>query len=151
MDALFYFTICDYPYLDRLKNKRLSDYRGIQMDWYLKVLRNYVGFSGRARRKEYWMFVLVNFILTLVLGIVDKILGWERAGGEGILTTIYALLVFLPSLAVLFRRLHDTDRSAWWLLLILIPIVGWLIILAFNCQAGTAGENRFGPDPKLQP
>lgn len=121
------------------------------MDWYLKVLRNYVGFSGRARRKEYWMFVLVNFILTLVLGIVDKILGWDRAGGEGILTTIYALLVFLPSLAVLFRRLHDTDRSAWWLLLILIPIVGWLIILAFNCQAGTPGENSFGSDPKLQP
>ena len=67
MDALFYFTICDYPYLDRLKNKRLSDYRGIQMDWYLKVLRNYVGFSGRARRKEYWMFILVNFIFALVL------------------------------------------------------------------------------------
>jgi uncharacterized membrane protein YhaH (DUF805 family) len=60
-----------------------------KMDWYLKVLRNYIGFGGRARRKEYWMFVLVNFILILVLGIVDKILGWERAGGEGVLTTIY--------------------------------------------------------------
>ena len=99
------------------------------MDWYLKVLRNYIGFGGRARRKEYWMFVLVNFILIMVLGIVDKILGWERAGGEGVLTTIYGLLVLLPSWAVLFRRLHDTDRSAWWLLLLLIPIIGWIVIL----------------------
>ena len=66
------------------------------MDWYLKVLRNYIGFGGRARRKEYWMFVLVNVIFTLVLGVVDKMLGWQRAGGEGILTTIYGVLVFLP-------------------------------------------------------
>ncbi|MGM1297920.1 DUF805 domain-containing protein [Enterobacter hormaechei] len=98
------------------------------MDWYLKVLRNYFGFGGRARRKEYWMFVLVNFVLIMVLGIVDKILGWEREGGEGIL--------------------HDTDRSAWWLLLLLIPLIGWIVILIFNCQSGTPGENRFGPDPK---
>ena len=118
------------------------------MDWYLKVLRNYVGFGGRARRKEYWMFVLVNFVLIVVLGIVDKILGWEREGGEGILTTIYGVLVLLPSWAVLFRRLHDTDRSAWWLLLLLIPLIGWIVILIFNCQSGTPGENRFGPDPK---
>lgn len=87
------------------------------MDWYLKVLKNYVGFRGRARRKEYWMFILV----------------------------------FLPWWAVQFRRLHDTDRSAWWALLFLIPFIGWLIIIVFNCQAGTPGENRFGPDPKLEP
>lgn len=65
------------------------------MDWYLKVLKNYVGFRGRARRKEYWMFILVNIIFTLVLGLLDKMLGWQRAGGEGILTTIYGILVFL--------------------------------------------------------
>ncbi len=59
------------------------------MDWYLKVLKNYVGFRGRARRKEYWMFILVNIIFTFVLGLLDKMLGWQRAGGEGILTTIY--------------------------------------------------------------
>lgn len=64
------------------------------MDWYLKVLRNYIGFGGRARRKEYWMFILVNIILTGVLSIIDKMLGWQRAGGEGILTTIYGVLVF---------------------------------------------------------
>ncbi|MEC9683220.1 DUF805 domain-containing protein [Escherichia marmotae] len=117
------------------------------MDWYLKVLKNYVGFRGRARRKEYWMFILVNIIFTFVLGLLDKMLGWQRAGGEGILTTIYGILVFLPWWAV---RLHDTDRSAWWVLLFLIPVIGWLIIIVFNCQAGTPGENRFGPDPKLE-
>ncbi|HBB0405579.1 TPA: DUF805 domain-containing protein [Escherichia coli] len=73
-----------------------------------------------------------------------------NAGGEGILTTIYGILVFLPWWAVQFRRLHDTDRSAWWALLFLIPFIGWLIIIVFNCQAGTPGENRFGPDPKLE-
>ncbi|EEZ3504650.1 DUF805 domain-containing protein [Escherichia coli] len=121
------------------------------MDWYLKVLKNYVGFRGRARRKEYWMFILVNIIFTFVLGLLDKMLGWQRAGGEGILTTIYGILVFLPWWAVQFRRLHDTDRSAWWALLFLIPFIGWLIIIVFNCQAGTPGENRFGQDPKLEP
>ena len=90
------------------------------MDWYLNVLKNYFGFGGRARRKEYWMFVLVNIIFTFVLGILDRMLGWERAGGEGILTTIYGVLVFIPWWAVQFRRLHDTDRSAWWLLVLLI-------------------------------
>ena len=83
--------------------------------------------------------------------LLDKMLGWQRAGGEGILTTIYGILVFLPWWAVQFRRLHDTDRSAWWALLFLIPFIGWLIIIVFNCQAGTPGENRFGPDPKLEP
>lgn len=75
---------------------------------------------------------------------------WLTADGEGILTTIYGILVFLPWWAVQFRRLHDTDRSAWWVLLFLIPVIGWLIIIVFNCQAGTPGENRFGPDPKLE-
>ncbi|MBD3703039.1 DUF805 domain-containing protein [Klebsiella pneumoniae] len=110
-------------------------------------IKNYIGFGGRAR-KEYWMFILVNLILTGVLSIIDKMLGWQRAGGEGILTTIYGVLVFLPWWAVQFRRLHDTDRSAWWLLLLLIPVIGWLVILIFNCQRGTEGNNRFGPDPK---
>lgn len=100
------------------------------MDWYLKVLKNYLGFGGRARRKEYWMFILVNIIFTFVLGLLDAMLGWQRAGGEGVLTTIYGVLIFLPWWAVQFRRLHDTDRSAWWLLLLLIPIIGWLIIIS---------------------
>ena len=119
------------------------------MDWYLNEQRYYIGFGGRARRIEFWMFILVNFIFALVLSIVDKILGWEWASGEGVLTSIYGLFILWPSWAVQFRRLHDTDRSAWWLLLLLIPIVGWIVSLIFNCQSGTPGENRFGPDPKI--
>lgn len=92
------------------------------MDWYLKVLKNYLGFGGRARRKEYWMFILVNIIFTFVLGLLDAMLGWQRAGGEGVLTTIYGVLIFLPWWAVQFRRLHDTDRSAWWLCCYLSPL-----------------------------
>lgn len=118
------------------------------MDWYLKVLRNYIGFGGRARRKEYWMFHLVNFILVGVLGMLDSLLGLHIGKDKGALTTIYTILIFLPLWAVQFRRLHDTDRSAWWLLLLLIPFVGWLVILAFNCQDGTPATNRFGPAPK---
>lgn len=121
------------------------------MDWYLNVLKNYFGFGGRARRKEYWMFVLVNIIFTFVLGILDRMFGWERAGGEGILTTIYGVLVFIPWWAVQFRRLHDTDRSAWWLLVLLIPIVGWLVIIIFNCQNGTQGVTASGPIPNSYP
>lgn len=86
------------------------------------------------------MFILVNIIFTFVLGLLDKMLGWQRAGGEGILTTIYGILVFLPWWAVQFRRLHDTDRSAWWALLFLIPFIGWLIIIVFNCRAGTRAK-----------
>lgn len=119
------------------------------MDWYFKALRNYVGFGGRARRKEYWMFILVNLVLTGVLGVLDSMLGLRIAEDEGMLTTLYGVLIFLPWWAVQFRRLHDTDRSAWWLLLLLIPIVGWIVILIFNCQDGTPAENRFGSDPKL--
>ncbi|MBJ3815343.1 DUF805 domain-containing protein [Shimwellia pseudoproteus] len=118
------------------------------MDWYLKVVRNYLGFSGRARRKEYWMFILVNFILSAVLGILDNMLGLKIFGDKALLTTLYGIAIFLPWWAVQFRRLHDTDRSAWWLLLLVIPVLGWLVILAFSCQAGTSSANRYGPSPK---
>ncbi|MGS6366340.1 DUF805 domain-containing protein, partial [Enterobacter hormaechei] len=92
------------------------------------------------RRHVSWarrMCIRDTFVLIMVLGIVDKILGWEREGAEGILTTFYGVLVLLPSWAVLFRRLHDSDRSAWWLLLVLITVIGWILILIFNCQSGT--------------
>ena len=102
------------------------------MDWYLKVLKNYVGFRGRARRKEYWMFILVNIIFTFVLGLLNKMLGWQRAGGEGILTTIYGILVFLPWWAVQFRRLHDTGRSGWWWGAGIIATYAICIILAID-------------------
>ncbi|NUU68012.1 DUF805 domain-containing protein [Enterobacteriaceae bacterium BIT-l23] len=119
------------------------------MEWYLKVLRNYVGFKGRARRKEYWMFVLINIVIAIALSILDRMLGWEFGENKesGVLASLYSLFVLLPSLAVLCRRLHDTDRSGWWILLGLIPIIGTLVLLVFCCLRGTPGANRFGPDP----
>lgn len=118
------------------------------MEWYLRVIRNYIGFSGRARRKEFWMFILVNAFVTAVISILDKILGWNLGDDDGVLSIIYSLLIFLPSLAVQFRRLHDVERSAWWLLLMFIPVVGWVALIVFSCQSGTPGYNNFGPDPK---
>lgn len=121
------------------------------MNWYLEVIHNYIGFSGRARRIEYWMFIVVNMVFTFVLGAIDRMIGWRLVGDSGVLTTLYGVFIFLPWWAVQFRRLHDTDRSAWWLLLIIIPVVGWIIIILFNCQRGTLGENRYGPDPLQAP
>ena len=114
------------------------------MQWYVKVMKNYVGFSGRAHRTEFWMFALINFIIGIILGVVDSALGFE-SGGIG---SLYSLVVLLPSLAVGMRRLHDTDRSGWWLLLYLIPILGWIALLIFYCLDGTPGSNQYGPDPK---
>ncbi|MFD3262254.1 DUF805 domain-containing protein [Paenibacillus lentus] len=113
------------------------------MEWYLKVLKNYVGFEGRARRTEYWMFVLFNFIASFVLGFIGGFIGLDS-----ILAYIYSLAVLLPSLAVGARRLHDTGRSGWMLLLALIPLVGAIILLVFLCQDSQPGDNKYGSNPK---
>lgn len=93
------------------------------MEWYLKVLRQYVDFAGRARRKEYWMFTLISLIISIVLDIVDSVLGFGSLGllDSGPFGLLYGLAVLLPGLAVGVRRLHDTGRSGWWMLLALIP------------------------------
>ncbi|MGL5499424.1 MAG: DUF805 domain-containing protein [Aeromonas sobria] len=117
------------------------------MNWYISVLKQYAVFSGRARRTEYWMFVLCNVIVMLLLGMVDKLIG----GDKELISSIYSLAVLLPSWAVAARRLHDTDRSAWWLLLGLIPIIGTLVLIYFMVCNGQQGPNRFGDDPKAAP
>jgi uncharacterized membrane protein YhaH (DUF805 family) len=119
------------------------------MNWYIQVLKKYAVFSGRARRKEYWMFVLFNIIFLIVAVILDNILGTAIEDvGYGLFYIVYSLAVLIPAIAVGVRRLHDTDRSGWWLLISLIPIIGgiWLIVLL--ATAGTAGENNYGADPK---
>ncbi len=116
------------------------------MQWYLKVLKNYVGFQGRARRKEYWMFVLVNVIISIVLSIVESI-----ANISSVLTGIYSLAILLPSLAVGARRLHDTGKSGWWQLLSLIPLIGTIILLVFMCLDSEDKENKYGSNPKSSP
>ena len=119
------------------------------MSWYFEVLKKYAVFSGRARRKEYWMFVLFNTIISIVLGIIDEIARLYITENLGILSTIYTVAVLLPSLAVAIRRLHDTDHSGWWLFIALIPFIGAIILIIFYVQDSQFGENRFGPNPKI--
>ncbi|SJL83377.1 DUF805 domain-containing protein [Vibrio palustris] len=112
------------------------------MQWYLSVLKQYAEFSGRARRKQYWMFNLVNLIILLALFVLNGMAHTE------VFTSIYSLGIFLPALAVTVRRLHDTGRSGWWCLVSFIPIIGSLILLYFVVQDSVAGSNEFGPNPK---
>jgi uncharacterized membrane protein YhaH (DUF805 family) len=107
------------------------------MNWYLKVLQNYVTFSGRARRKEYWMFVLFNLIVSIVIGIIAGLIRFPLLGN------LYSLAVLLPSIAVGVRRMHDCGKSGWFLL---IPIYN----LVLACTEGDQGENEYGPDPKSE-
>jgi uncharacterized membrane protein YhaH (DUF805 family) len=119
------------------------------MYWFIKCLKKYADFSGRARRKEFWMFFLFYFIFAIVLSIIDGLLGWGFADGTvGILYLLFALAIMLPYLAVTVRRLHDTGRSGWWYFIMLIPLVGpiWLIVLL--ATDGEPGENQYGPNPK---
>jgi uncharacterized membrane protein YhaH (DUF805 family) len=132
------------------------------LDWMLMPYKRYVDFSGRSRRKEYWMFALLMAIVyviayALILTGIPKIdpATGQMSGGGGALAMIgstilliFGLGSFLPSLAVLIRRFHDQDKSGWFVLLGLIPFIGGLIILVFMFIEGTKGPNRFGPDPK---
>ncbi|PHM44543.1 membrane protein [Xenorhabdus mauleonii] len=114
------------------------------MNWYLNVLKNYATFSGRARRQEYWMFylfqIIVIFALTLIGSIIDESLG-------AVFYVIYAVATLIPSLAVTVRRLHDTNRSGWWFLLVFVPVAG-LAVFVFTLLEGTQGDNDYGADPK---
>ena len=132
------------------------------MEWYRKVLSQYADFDGRARRQEYWMFTLINFVITF--GIMIVIGGIAMATQSrallivaAVVLGLYGLAVMVPSLAVTTRRLHDTDRSGWWQLLNLlgiIPVIGWIgsiVVLVFCALEGNPGPNQYGPDPKAAP
>jgi uncharacterized membrane protein YhaH (DUF805 family) len=106
------------------------------MQWYLKVLSNYATFAGRARRKEYWLFFLFNFIIVFSIGFIGALIQ-----APDFIVNLYRLVVFIPSIAVGVRRMHDTNHNGWWLLL---PI--WNIVLL--CTSGENKENRYGPNPK---
>jgi uncharacterized membrane protein YhaH (DUF805 family) len=118
------------------------------MNWYIDAWKNYINFQGRARRKAYWMFVLFNIIAVIVLGLIEGTLGLSGQNGYGILTGLYSLAIILPGLAVAARRLHDTGRSAWWLLIGLVPLVGPIVLLVFFVQDSQPGSNQYGPNPK---
>ena len=119
------------------------------MNWYVEVLKKYAVFGGRASRKEYWYYVLFNFLVTFLLSIVDGVTGTlSSETGMGLLGGIYTLAVLIPSIAVAVRRLHDTHRSGWWLLIGLLPLIGFIVLLVFMVQDSQPGENQYGPNPK---
>jgi uncharacterized membrane protein YhaH (DUF805 family) len=119
------------------------------MNWYIEVLRKYAVFSGRARRKEYWYFFLFNIIISMVLAVIDAMTGtFSIEAGIGLLGAIYSLAVLIPGIAVSVRRLHDTDRSSWFLLIGFIPCIGAIVLLVFLVQEGNPGTNQYGADPK---
>lgn len=142
------------------------------MEWMIMPFKRYADFNGRSRRKEYWMFALLNIIIYSVLygfiiasmgpAMMDAAMQAEAglepsmaptgmmagAGIIGLLLGVYALATFIPSLAVTVRRFHDQDKSGWFVLLALIPFVGGIILLVFMCLEGTGGDNQFGPNPK---
>ena len=120
------------------------------MNWFLMALKNYVGFSGRSRRSEYWSFTLFYLVLAIVLSVLDGIVFGGSVDGKGtpVLSGLFMLAMLLPSIAVGIRRLHDTDRSGWWLLIGLVPLVGFIVLIVFFVQDSKPGDNRFGPNPK---
>lgn len=117
------------------------------MNHYLAVLRHYAVVNGRCRRKTFWLFLLFSTLISLACSAVDELLGLRIFREQGLLAFIYSLAVLIPTITVGVRRLHDLDRSGWWLLLVLIPLLGSLLLLIYFCFRGTAGPNRFGADP----
>jgi len=132
------------------------------MEWMLLPLRRYADFTGRSQRQEYWMFILFSALLYIaglvLLAIFAAISGpgegkgdsdWSAGVVVGVLLIVLLYLgLFIPTLAAQVRRFHDQDLSGWFALLGFIPNLGWLIMIIFMCIDGTAGQNRFGPDPK---
>lgn len=115
------------------------------MNWFVEVLKKYAVFSGRARRKEYWMFTLIYTVIAIVLSVVDM-----AVIGSNILVPILTVALFLPALGVTIRRLHDTGRTGWWVLISIVPLVGLIVMLVFLCSDG-GDTNKYGPNPKFVP
>ncbi len=123
--------------------------RQVIMNWYLIALKKYAVFSGRSRRKEYWYFYLFYILFIFVLSFIDVMIGTYDAVAEiGLIGGVFILFSLIPLLATSVRRLHDTDRSGWWLLIALIPIIGAIVILVFTLQDSKPGQNQYGSNPK---
>ena len=116
------------------------------MNWYVDVISKYAVFDGRARRKEYWMFYLINIIISIVFNII--LYASQQSTSIALIMLLYTLAIFLPSLGVSIRRLHDTGRSGWFVLISLIPLIGAIILLVFLCQDSQPGANKYGENPK---
>ncbi|MCD6545006.1 MAG: DUF805 domain-containing protein [Flavobacteriaceae bacterium] len=115
------------------------------MEWFLKVVKdNYANFKGRAGKKEFWMFILVYFILSIIAGAIGNFINMPS------ISSLLGLALFVPSLAVGARRLHDTGKSGWLQLLHLIPILGTIVLIVFWIQDGNTGDNKYGSTPELE-
>ncbi len=112
------------------------------MNYFLDVFRKFGDFKGRSRRSEYWYFTLFSTIISAIT------MGIDFMTEMPVLNPLYSLIVFVPSLAVLARRLHDGGRSAWWFLIVFIPLIGFIVLIVFLCQDSVPGENKWGLNPK---
>jgi uncharacterized membrane protein YhaH (DUF805 family) len=119
------------------------------VNWYLQALKKYAEFDGRARRAEYWWFTIPTVLIDLALTSIDRLIAsLQEAYIIGLLGLLFGLAMFLPSLAVTFRRLHDIGRTGWWFLIGFLPCVGWIILLIFTLQDSQPSTNQYGPNPK---
>lgn len=112
------------------------------------VFSKYVTFDGRARRSEYWYWALFTVLVSIVTSILDAVVGTSYDTGGGLINTIVGLALLLPGLAVAIRRLHDTGRVGWWVLIGIIPVIGWIVLIVFFVFDSKPGENKYGPSPK---
>ncbi len=120
------------------------------MKWYFAVLAKYAVLNGRASRTEYWMFTLFSVIIVFVLAAINVSAGIFPETEQPVLVSLYGLATVIPSTAVTVRRLHDTGRSVWWMLIGMIPVIGIIILLVWTVQDSHPGENKYGPNPKGQ-
>jgi len=114
---------------------------------YMSAMRKYVTFSGRAPRKEYWMFTLVYLIIAIVAGAIDTFVFGASGESVGILGLVVVLAHLLPGIAVTIRRLHDTNRAGWWILIAFVPLLGAILLLVFMIFGSDEGSNDYGPNP----
>lgn len=110
------------------------------MEHFIEAFRNFANFSGRATRNQYWTFFLVYFIICVILSVIDVVAGTMALGA------IFSLVVLIPSISIAARRLHDTGKSGWWQLIMLVPLIGWIILIVMLAQP-SQGENAYGPEP----
>ena len=120
------------------------------MNYFIDCLtKKYACFSGRARRQEYWLFVLFNLIASIIIGVIAGVLvRVTNVTAFAFLGTIYNLAVLIPGFAVFVRRMHDIGKSGWWWLIAFIPLIGIIVLIVFCCLDSQPGENQYGPNPK---